>query len=1436
MKTSLYVVIALSFFAAVTAAGRSRKDYGRKSSAQSAVQAFALVSNTDLQKICEPSIVGDFKNWFDGWIIRNLINRPFSFPRSTAAEMKKDIGSHVDIIDGYIKSFLAKAAELPKFTNLYFDVEVKDLVSRINEILADPIDNPYDNPDHVDKLAAVAGPYVEEIITSVSGKELFINSIENIGDVFYQEDKSEDDPQLPAQFSLRPILEENKRVIIPTLKKIIKLAANEPATGAFDKLSQKDKDFLQVFFDKFKYLLTPEEHKKTVIEALTHLPEEKAVKSHPFVAAPLLKELASVDSDFKPTILRDLFIVDFHPDYTLEQLHEASDDVYFSWDIFKAFDGISYESYVSKEDKTPSGKTTRKIARMHHMLYRIYTFARNDRTLLPGDDKEVIPVLRKLYKWVLETKMFDDPITTDDGVINEGKKLHALLPPNKFKRYFLPLLQLICSKIPDCDILKNDKQRVVDKFVGYKNPDELKAKKNIASLIPTNILDAIMQDAGVKVLNDFAEDLLDALNVPIDEPELDEDDGQLPTEDNDNPDVNLLREGDTPKDPKKKVDDKVFGLSPKLSPTRPQGEEPMIKKRLNKPKLLTGAALKKADEKFEPIGKTFLPLQDGVMDKSKEAQLDKFLNTIDSTEDPVKKDTMRNLLIRFIYKSYQENKSEDPKKPNPVQQLVKKTNDNLTTKLRALIDYDKTLGFRNFFFKTISNDARDRFSAILTPEDELTYEYDFVYYIFYAQADKYAALVKELSKTHPKTQEMMKKATDDRLAMNTGFCFMPGLTGQPANNLGKQRCELLKPAVLSAQPLHMEKAGGVEFLSHFLDFFRYYEVYGDDAKAVNANYYQVYEQFYQILTHFRRSHIGAVENPHQWVLDKIDYCMNLVESQEQHVNSRLLNGPCVFSYRKYAEVLMFYKTYLLATGKPVKIELQGSRKGDKFNVHTRLFLVFSSHNPQYSNLLNENCKTLTSEPICVSWRLYNHILTFILPNDISLDTFNKRVKDMVEMDSADSRINMLNGLEAAYMFNQASGNVDWARVQNALNSFDSKSKLGLGNVLKFKESDEDKLTRYLIRTYKKFEFSADEANIARFVFDVMETPETDDYRHDSLASFMLYNGKIVPTYIKVFLQFAVKDQHFRRVAKLLIKSGISTDLISINDAKRDKVASSLLVIARTSKPQEIHKNIYDEFQKTYAEMLGQCNAIAANSVQNDLEDSSLFDPFAELLEIEEEQKQVIHEEQHEAVRVLESIQETSLTVKVSSEADFKQIEEQLKKNLVHSSIDKNIVMEVYVQEQTEEDDEDSEGDDGEEFEDVEDIKVSSETLEYSTEGAQEISEKIAQNILSKIGKLTKEDKVDIEKLPVEKLSGIKLPTSEVTNILQKTMSGPEYQALLNRLRQARQEARLREHNRGRRVVSKAEKKRKNRQRKVDELAQQKDQKRKEKNQKVQLVI
>lgn len=93
-------------------------------------------------------------------------------------------------------------------------------------------------------------------------------------------------------------------------------------------------------------------------------------------------------TEFIPIIYRDFFVTIDQVQHDLLKLREANEPFYFGWDILKQFD-VDYEDLGyerPKEEKSKDSeedKLDRKKAKLHTILYQVYTFARFENTIDP---------------------------------------------------------------------------------------------------------------------------------------------------------------------------------------------------------------------------------------------------------------------------------------------------------------------------------------------------------------------------------------------------------------------------------------------------------------------------------------------------------------------------------------------------------------------------------------------------------------------------------------------------------------------------------------------------------------------------------------------------------------------------------------------------------------------------------------------------------------------------------------------------------------------------------------------------------------------------------------------------------------------------------------------------------------------------------------------
>lgn len=1306
MRTPISLVIVISLLALqASAIGRTRKVTSSRGSGESIVAHLNTLTAEQLHRICNQQIVTKGEPFFHNWVIQTVLNQPFNQPAQVAGNVHAQVAQHLEQLNKYIATMTEMSKDLAKYSRFYFDANIKDLNARTYDILKMDFQNVYDTREKLNELTPKVGPYAENLVQEIANRDVTPLEIQKIGTVYEKEDRN---PEQPLDLELKGLVEENKPQIKKALYEIIAVFTNTDPHKLYPSISlDKEKmDFLQTYFNAFKYLLDPVEHHRAVLKALTGTPLEAAVKQHPFVNEDLFKYFQGLNTPFKPVFFRDNFIAEFNPDYALEDLHAAAEPAFFSWDFFKAFNPANYKdardpSIEDQKVETELAKLNRKIARLHGMLYKVYTLARDDNTLPANpkfnpEDNQVI--LRKLYTWVKDNApLFAIPNETEEGLINPGQKLHTLFEPITFRRYYLPLLDLICQKIDGCDILRDDKAEVVKTFVDFGIHDDLKDKALIKKLITPKLLEDITHDAAVKELKDFGdkvEDLIEkmAVDVPLlFEEEAFPDDFEQKEETKKTGKKNLIK--------KKLNPPKTYGNLP-IELTRKDSNEPVsptISPKKSVKDLKENEEDEEADTKIDKvvpltpkelqdtfdntIGKRFLPDDNEPEEETKKVvQLTKFLDSVEAIENPRKKRKIRHLLMNFIVKSHS--------KP-----LVDKFVDHKMKQLRSPVDFGNSVAFRNFLFRSMNEQGR---YVPTTADDEYNYGLDVLFYIIYASKD-YALHLKETQSPLLKTEG--PKILAQLSLVNKDFVQAPpvGLKGEAIQRFQNARSALMKGQL---DEKFLERSSGVEFFRHFLDFFDYYEVVEKEAKSVNVDYYRVFLQFYQILAHLRRGDIQAFENPHEYVLLKIQECMVITEYQESIVPLAGLESHCVFSYRKYAEVLYFYKMYLLQTNKQVGRALLEFEH--EFDVHTRLFINFAFHNTKWMDILDVNCKANPDlHSICTSWNTFKAVVTYVRTEDMPESQLAQELAPLAT-GSSSSKINVFNGFEAAHLFSRTANNVINYKFNSIFATEGVNSNDGVAKMLKFEDDDQDALALYLLRTYKKLTLEPKELKIFDFVAKVLSTPETGEVHSDVLIGYLYFIDRVAPFYVKLFLQYAQTNEHFARLARVLIKNDISTNLIAINDPAKDEFFRRVVSTIHNTPQVQVADKVFEMFQEEYAATLKQCSSVAASQIMDFLNDAAFLDALGgvDSLQAETSEKKVENLGK-EVVSILKTIETRVQIAEGDNVEDLLRKHEDKLRSEIHLEEDERLSIEVqdyYVVTDSEEDDEEEDGE--EEAEDM----------------------------------------------------------------------------------------------------------------------------------------
>lgn len=1234
MRQSFTLVILALLATTTLTASRTRKIVDGTFTPEQLNALVKMLTAEELKSVCMQSILNDGSDFFHKWVIRNVADQGFDRPALITGVTQNMVNDHLTQLNSYINEMTLLSNDLHKFSRFLFDAQIKDLSSRVNEIVGREFNNPYDNGNDAKALTENLGPYAQHLVKELANKDIQPADVQNIGDIYRQEDLQPESNQDPE---VKKLVEKNKKELRTILHRIIRVYTNNDSGKLYTQFTPEQKAFVETFFNAFRYLMPPQEHQDNVLKNLISDASslKKAIPDHKFINQPLYNYMENLNTEYSPLFYRDNFITRLDPDYKLEDLHSAATPTLFSWDFFKSFDNQDYANAVApsldvKKDESLDQKVARKKARLHAMLYKVYTLARDDGTLPVDHSPDNTDILRKLYSWVLNNApKFAAPVMTDEGLKDNHHKMHTLFEPKIFRRYYLPLLDLICQKLGmQCGLLEGDKPQVIRTFIDFGNHNELTDSPIVKAVITPQVLDAITIDSGIQEFENFIgdiDDLADALELP-DEPLMEKD---LFAEDF-NSDADRP---DTPREAPKLLLQKRFnppsrygGLPEfvviKDKETSPVEADPTRRRRRRKHGKGPAAipqrmAPEQVQDNFNKvIGDRFLPIKDGEpMSPQKLTQLGKFIDTVNSIENPKRKRRVRHLLMNFVIKT----KAKD---------FVDKFVKDQLAEHSAPIDYKQSQGLRNFLFATMNSENR---YVPTTADDEYNYSLDILFFIINVSKANLLNLRTSTPAQFPAAATKFKK---DLQTINNEF-----ISAKPSGSENHvNRVNILGNKL---DEVFLERASGIEFFRHFLDFFTFYETIEEEARATNVDFYRIYLQFYQIVAHLRRGGMQAqaFDNPHDYLLFKITECMAITEENSAFIALHDLNTHCVFSYRKYAEVLYFYKLYLIRTKKEVSKSMVEHQR--EFDVHTRMFLSFAYHNDNYRMLLDNQCQDHPElKTICVSWSIFKSVINYLHNADMDSNLLKAQMSRVATGTTA-NKINMFNGFEAAHFYSRSSNVKDEAKFLDLFKTEGVDNKESVGELFAFTPSDEKELARYLSLTYKKLSFDRHEITIIKLVNYVLETEEGGN--SDALILYLTFMGRVAPFYMKLFLQYAQTDAHFARLARVLINNEISSNLVAINGASKDSFFRKLVEEVDGMEQSDVPMFVLNRFQEEYAKTFQQCQKVAVNDVFTFLNDDEFMEMLGEDIPLDQpSEKNVSPVSPEKALKEIKKIQQRGL--------------------------------------------------------------------------------------------------------------------------------------------------------------------------------------------------
>ena len=1206
-NTLFYILTILLFTHFITC--RTTRSISTNDIQTSPMSLLYKIPYTDIQKICNGQIVDNFQDWFPKWMILHLQKNRFLDPTKLNTQLKQQIQLHIDTVQSYLADFTKQANDLDKFGHVYFEIEIEDLLSRVYQIIDTKHTNEFDQPSTVAGLETTHSIHIDDLIEFVARENLEADTISNISGLFREEYFK---PDTPDNLVLKNIIRILRNKVTILLYHLIDLAGDSEVNSPFNNLSSDHKSMLNFFYHKFSFLLDPTELKHYVFSQLLDESNAAKVYNGDFFKLDTFSILHNLKTVFEPTFIRDQFLTNFEPDFTLTQLNKATTPILFSWDFLTVFSDVTQSQLTDKLPynidpiKNIQANAIHLRASVHFLLYKVFTIVRNTKIFRTEDALNKYDILVKLYNWVLTTQEFNEPELDGKGIrTSEDTGSQTLIANEEFQHNFLPLLNVICEKINesgkshDCQNAFNhkiDASIILSRFKHFKNFEILRKNSQLANLVDPNLLKMINIALGKDVFLEFSKEIDLLLN-------------ELPAISD--PFINTF-------DQQKLKQNKI--VESRLKKGKTNLPETLLNNEVQTPlrNIINDNFQKKFNSK---IGDRFIAHLEDQNNSQKDEFLQTFLAYIDSTDNNYKKSVLRSLLLRYIL-------TIDITKSRPV---VLRTVKYLIDKLRHSYSYAHVSGIRNFLIKTFEDKAVTKYTPH-DPQEIYQYTHDVTFFISFADEDAFR-VVKAHPETYPNVdiKELRTVVEKRRKILAHDFFFI----GKPE---GEVRREINSNLVKFNDPKIIRRLSSFEFITYFFEFFDYYSDIQDESAPSFLAYHRVFIAFYSFLNRVRIHIETDVADPHQYLLTQLEACMTYTSSLQEWTLPSQFNSICQLSYRKYAEMYFFYRFYLKSTHKNTKSTFVKSDTSN-FDTHTRIFLTFANEHEEYKEHLNMDClNKIDTFGLCESWQLYQNLLQYIRKPEVTLGFLQEKIKAVRIENDVNKRINIINGLEATLLNTRFSNMIDWERASLVLETGAIGKEINLIKELQFKSQDIPTLTNYLKQTYSKLAISKHESTLAKTVQNIMNGRESPNPLKDSMLSYLYYIDTYIPSYIKLFLQFSTSHAHFERIAKFLVANNISFDLIKLNDIQLDGFFTSLAGILNGLSEEDAITRLHVLLEEKYNLMARKCIAITERSFTQIATEGEEIDEFADLLkDIDNEQEDILRQNEQEFKLVKENI-------------------------------------------------------------------------------------------------------------------------------------------------------------------------------------------------------
>ena len=1291
MKPLLRTLIFTLFLSNLLEAG---KLFGQRRLEEGDHSSLLSLPFVPIEEVFNPSIISGFNDWYSVYVPRHLWNKNTEPARQQGIEMKGSIDNHISQLKEHMTNLQKEKELIDRFPPMFLDVKISRVNGEVNKYINKDVPNPFVQPQVQEALADSHGPHIPDLINHYNSFSVNSELVKWVAKSYRIDwDEKSTDLQEPLTAKINDLAEPLRK----TLRTILKIHT-QPSAEEYSDIRADDKPTLQSFWDGFKFLLGDQTTLNDLIRDSLIQTGKAPVPEQSFFTPDFFQVLRSLPSDFRPELSREEFLTLDGPKDTLEDIRPLAQPLFFSSDFPKEF--TADPRYLNPAEQPDLNvdpvelAVAKKNAELHKILYIVYLLARLDNTIpadKPLDNQEI---LKTLKDWVIKTKAFDDqpkaPEPTDiEELISKPseqpsadtkvrpEQMHALLEAPVFKKHFLELVTLICSKIVGCEMKKEaENPELLDKVADFGNFDDIRGDKP-NPFVPKEIADEVKENLAKRnvetlmfELDEQLDDMLD--DTPeFDDNQLDQMDGerfsdktlgpidvtpldQLPT-DIKTPGKKRIERKPKEKEPKIRED-----KSGKVTPFRPQEEEldeqgnkivkspsdivlpsedeiepvtpseddlpdvlkiPTFKQVEERRRKYQGKTADKKDDKIEEILNRFIP-KEGELDE----QGRKFIEKLDdkaAASEPAKAAHLKNIIIQFLIRRTEEAGDKPDKK---VEDITKLVNTKEVDRLLRPLSAASTAGLRNFFMMTVINEKGLKYTPF-SPLEKKFFDTDLLFFVgmhnwenmIQIRENRRMSPAEKKEAAIPLTREIIIAMTH----LNGG-----AFTGKQGEEATKKLLSE-KNKVLSKNTVLLHRMPAYHLFVSFLDFFDYFKV-DQQANAVYGGYRQVYVNFYSFLVSLRKTIPFEITHPHQYVLAQLEHCLQYTASIER-VDDKNANAICMLSHRKYAEMYYFYKVYMLATNKPGVSDL-APPAGFTFDTNVNIFLNFATQVISYQTVLNNQCTPDNAFPICRAWTFFNALVSYLQLSQVAIDIDSLRpVFATPEFGSDSYLFTVLNAVDATIL-NVERGNMKDFSKYNLLK--EALQALGI----RFDSFDEQhirSLSEYLKRSYKRIFFEDDEVIANRLVAAILAGEESPDSNLDSLKQVISVDNSYMPENLAFFLQLATTDQQFARIAKLVIDTNAGSNLLNLRNPDNFAVYKNLvdnvanLRITSDSQPEALNKARLDMIRNFMHDRVRKFSSLCLNIIRNEFHNQALeveeFDMAEFLMEEFEGEKKTIED-------------------------------------------------------------------------------------------------------------------------------------------------------------------------------------------------------------------